>query len=185
MALTTTRLSLRRVCAARQRPLTQARRCLATHSSHVALSPLEPYNALDYTSRLESLRRVQGGSHKRPLTLSEKLLYSHLIHDNDDWVLDQIERGKTILRLRPDRVACHDATATMALLQFISAGLPRVQVPTSVHSDHLIVAEYGAKKDLERAAGDHREVYAFLSSAAKKMASGIGNLVLVLSHRLS
>ncbi|KAL9564642.1 hypothetical protein ACKAV7_011094 [Fusarium commune] len=172
MALTATRLSLRRVCAARQRPLTQARRCLATHSSHVALSPLEPYNALDYTSRLESLRRVQGGAHKRPLTLSEKLLYSHLIHDNDDWVLDQIERGKTILRLRPDRVACHDATATMALLQFISAGLPRVQVPTSVHSDHLIVAEYGAKKDLERAAGDHREVYAFLSSAAKKY--GIG-----------
>ncbi|KAF6524998.1 hypothetical protein HZS61_010793 [Fusarium oxysporum f. sp. conglutinans] len=171
MALTVTRLSLRRVCAARQRPLAQARRCLATHSSHVALSPLEPYNALDYTSRLESLRRVQGAD-KRPLTLSEKLLYSHLIHDNDDWVLDQIERGKTILRLRPDRVACHDATATMALLQFISAGLPRVQVPTSVHSDHLIVAEYGAKKDLERAAGDHREVYAFLSSAAKKY--GIG-----------
>ncbi|KAF4441025.1 aconitate hydratase 1 [Fusarium acutatum] len=129
------------------------------------------YNALDYTTRLESLRRVQD-TNKRPLTLSEKLLYSHLIHDNDDWVLDQIERGKTILRLRPDRVACHDATATMALLQFISAGLPRVQVPTSVHSDHLIVAEYGSKKDLERAAGDHREVYAFLSSAAKKY--GIG-----------
>ncbi|PNP76493.1 hypothetical protein FNYG_09912 [Fusarium nygamai] len=60
----------------------------------------------------------------------------------------------------------------MALLQFISAGLPRVQVPTSVHSDHLIVAEYGAKKDLDRAASDHREVYAFLSSAAKKY--GIG-----------
>ncbi|KAG5750555.1 hypothetical protein H9Q69_009799 [Fusarium xylarioides] len=171
MALTATRLNLRRVCSARQRLLAQARRCLATHSSHVALSPLEPYNALDYTCRLESLRRVQGAN-KRPLTLSEKLLYSHLIHDNDDWVLDQIERGKTILRLRPDRVACHDATATMALLQFISAGLPRVQVPTSVHSDHLIVAEYGAKKDLERAAGDHREVYDFLSSAAKKY--GIG-----------
>ncbi|KAF4499244.1 aconitate hydratase 1 [Fusarium agapanthi] len=170
MAPTASRLSLRRVCSALG-PLTRARRCLATHSSHVALSPLEPYNALDYTSRLESLRRVQGGN-KRPLTLSEKLLYSHLIHDNDDWVLDQIERGRTILRLRPDRVACHDATATMALLQFISAGLPRVQVPTSVHSDHLIVAEYGAKKDLERAAGDHREVYAFLSSAAKKY--GIG-----------
>ncbi|KAF5594934.1 aconitate hydratase 1 [Fusarium pseudocircinatum] len=171
MALTASRLSLRRVYSARQRPLAQARRCLATHSSHIALSPLEPYNALDYTSRLESLRRVQG-TNKRPLTLSEKLLYSHLIHDNDDWVLDQIERGKTILRLRPDRVACHDATATMALLQFISAGLPRVQVPTSVHSDHLIVAEYGSEKDLERAAGDHREVYAFLSSAAKKY--GIG-----------
>ncbi|KAF5722339.1 aconitate hydratase 1 [Fusarium mundagurra] len=63
----------------------------------------------------------------------------------------------------------------MALLQFISAGLPRVQVPTSVHSGHLIVAEYGAKKDLERAADDHREVYAFLSSAAKKYDSHTPN----------
>ncbi|KAM0340588.1 hypothetical protein ACHAPU_010425 [Fusarium lateritium] len=162
MALTVSR------CA---RPLSQARRYLATQASHAALSPLEPYNALDYTARLDSLRRVQGAN-KRPLTLSEKLLYSHLIYDNDDWVLDSIERGKTILRLRPDRVACHDATAIMTLLQFISAGLPRVQVPTSVHSDHLIVAEYGAERDLDRASKDHREVYAFLSSAAKKY--GIG-----------
>ncbi|KAM0212649.1 hypothetical protein ACHAQI_004605 [Fusarium lateritium] len=170
MALTVSRCALQRI-SSRPRPLSQARRCLATQASRVALSPLEPYNTLDYTTRLDSLRRVQGAN-KRPLTLSEKLLYSHLIHDNDDWVLDSIERGKTILRLRPDRVACHDATATMALLQFISAGLPRVQVPTSVHSDHLIVAEYGAEQDLDRASKDHREVYAFLSSAAKKY--GIG-----------
>ncbi|KAK7216138.1 hypothetical protein V2G26_004141 [Clonostachys chloroleuca] len=146
-------------------------RTLATASSHVALSPLEPYNPLDYGSRLQSLDRVRK-LNQRPLTLSEKLLYSHLIHDADDWALDEIERGKTVLRIRPDRVACHDATATMALLQFISAGLPRVQVPTSVHSDHLIVAEYGAKEDLTRASSDHREVYAFLGSAAKKY--GIG-----------
>ncbi|KAF4962227.1 hypothetical protein FSARC_9679 [Fusarium sarcochroum] len=170
MALTISRSALRQA-SLRPCPSFQARRCLATHASRVALSPLEPYNTLDYSTRLESLRRVQGAN-KRPLTLSEKLLYSHLIHDNDDWVLDSIERGKTILRLRPDRVACHDATATMALLQFISADLPRVQVPTSVHSDHLIVAEYGAKQDLDRASKDHREVYAFLSSAAKKY--GIG-----------
>ncbi|KAF4466227.1 aconitate hydratase 1 [Fusarium albosuccineum] len=146
-------------------------RGLATHSSHVAISPLEPYNPLDYGSQLQSLHRVRG-TKKRPLTLTEKILYSHLIHDQDDWALDGIERGNTILRLRPDRVACHDATATMALLQFISAGLPRVRVPTSVHSDHLIVAEYGAKEDLLRASSDHGEVYAFLSSAAKKY--GIG-----------
>lgn len=88
------------------------------------------------------------------------------------WALDEIERGRTILQLRPDRVACHDATATMALLQFISAGLPRVSLPTSIHSDHLIVSEYGAAQDLERAAKDHKEVYAFLSSAARKY--GIG-----------
>jgi aconitate hydratase len=110
--------------------------------------------------------------HQQPLNLSEKLLYSHLIHDADGWTLDTIERGKSILKIRPDRVACHDATATMALLQFISAGLPRVQVPTSIHSDHLIVSQHGAKEDLARAAKDHREVYAFLSSASKKY--GIG-----------
>lgn len=126
---------------------------------------------LDYGHRLESLKQVRR-SNERPLTLSEKLLYSHLIHDDREWSFDDIERGKTILALRPDRVACHDATATMALLQFISAGIPGVKVPTSVHSDHLIVAEAGAEVDLVRAASDHREVYAFLSSAAKKY--GIG-----------
>lgn len=99
-------------------------------------------------------------------------MFSHLVQDQRDWTLRDIERGKTVLHLRPDRVACHDATATMALLQFISAGLDRVQVPTTVHADHLIVAEKGAAYDLTRAQEDHREVYAFLSSAAKKY--GIG-----------
>jgi aconitate hydratase len=109
----------------------------------------------------------------RPLTLSEKLLYSHLIPSTEQpWVLNDIKRGSTVLQLRPDRVVCHDATATMALLQFISAGLPKVAIPTTVHCDHLIVAERGAEEDIERALGDHREVYAFLSSAAKKY--GIG-----------
>lgn len=111
-------------------------------------------------------------SSDRPLTLSEKILYSHLIPGEHDWSLDNIKRGETILGLRPDRVACHDATATMALLQFISTGLPRVKVPTSIHSDHLIVAEYGAEEDLSRAASDHKEVYAFLGSASEKY--GIG-----------
>ncbi|KAG9249810.1 uncharacterized protein F5Z01DRAFT_678393 [Emericellopsis atlantica] len=135
------------------------------------MAPLERHHVLDYGARLQALQRV-GGIAQRPLTLSEKLLYSHLIHEHDEWSLGDIERGQTILRLRPDRVACHDATATMALLQFISAGLPRVQVPTSIHSDHLIVAEHGAEQDLERASSDHREVYSFLASASKKY--GIG-----------
>lgn len=77
-----------------------------------------------------------------------------------------------MLQLRPDRVACHDATATMALLQFISAGLEKVAIPTTVHSDHLIVSKDGAVADLENAMIEHREVYEFLSSAAKKY--GIG-----------
>jgi aconitate hydratase len=110
---------------------------------------------------------------KRPLTLTEKLLYSHLIiSDKNAWDVDRIERGQTILELRPDRVACHDATATMALLQFISAGLPRVAVPTTVHSDHLIISEKGAEEDMRRAFGEHAEVYDFLSSASRKY--GIG-----------
>lgn len=149
----------------------QARRLLATHASWVPASPLEPQNALDYASRLETLATIRRSA-TRPLTLSEKVLYSHLDLGTREWSLQDIDRGKTILHLRPDRVACHDATATMALLQFISAGLPKVQIPTTIHSDHLIVAEYGAKEDMERAKSDHKEVYAFLSSAARKY--GIG-----------
>lgn len=120
---------------------------------------------------VHNLQRLRDTTN-RPLTLSEKLLYSHLIYDNNDWSLKDIEQGKTILQIMPDRVACHDATATMALLQFISANLPRVQVPTTIHSDHLIVAQHGAEKDLQRAQGDHQEVYSFLSSASKKYGLG-------------
>jgi aconitate hydratase len=142
-----------------------------TVAARAAISPLEPHIPLGYETRLDALKAVQRSS-KRPLTLSEKLLYSHLIPGSRQWALDDIKRGETILGLRPDRVACQDATATMALLQFVSTNLPRVQVPTSIHSDHLIVAEYCDKADLARAAKDHEEVYAFLSSACKKY--GIG-----------
>ena len=121
---------------------------------------------------MRRLQSLKAGS-PRPLTLSEKVLYSHLFEPAEQsFGLAEIRRGSTMLQLRPDRVACHDATATMALLQFISAGVPKVAIPTTVHSDHLIVAEKGAEEDIERALGDHREVYAFLSSAAKKY--GIG-----------
>ena len=128
---------------------------------------------LDYAGQLGRLEEVRRGSGKRPLSLTEKILYSHLYPNSErKWALDEIKRGGTILQLRPDRVACHDATATMALLQFISGGFPRVAIPTSVHSDHLIVARNGAEDDLRRAREDHKEVYAFLSSATKKY--GIG-----------
>jgi len=73
----------------------------------------------------------------RPLTLSEKVLYSHI----DEPATQEIERGKSYLRLRPDRVAMQDATAQMAMLQFISSGLPRVAVPSTIHCDHLIEAQ--------------------------------------------
>lgn len=73
----------------------------------------------------------------RPMTLSEKVLYSHL----DDSKNQDIERGTSYLRLRPDRVAMQDATAQMAMLQFISSGLPKVAVPSTIHCDHLIQAQ--------------------------------------------
>lgn len=84
---------------------------------------------------------------QRPLTLSEKIVYGHL----DDPANQDIERGKSYLRLRPDRVACQDATAQMALLQFMSAGIPTVAVPSTVHCDHLIEAQKGGPKDLAKA----------------------------------
>lgn len=80
------------------------------------------------------------------MTLSEKILYSHLEDPKQE-----IVRGKSYLYLRPDRVAMQDATAQMALLQFMSAGIPSVAVPTTVHCDHLIVAQSGGKEDLARA----------------------------------
>lgn len=126
---------------------------------------------VNYHKQIETLDALKCQS-QRPLTLTEKLLYSHLFTSDKKWNLEKIERGKTILELQPDRIACHDATATMALLQFISAGLPRVMTPTTVHSDHLIISEKGAMEDLQRATSEHAEVYDFLSSASRKY--GIG-----------
>ena len=100
----------------------------------------------------------------RPLTFGEKILYSHL----DDPEGQDIERGTSYLRLRPDRVACQDATAQMAILQFMSAGMPSVATPTTVHCDHLIEAQVGGDKDLDRAKSINKEVYDFLSTACAK-----------------
>lgn len=104
----------------------------------------------------------------RPLTLTEKILVAHLDHfEAQAW-----ERGKAMLSLRPDRVAMQDATAQMAMLQFMQAGKKKVAVPSTIHCDHLIRAEVGSQKDLLRALDENREVYNFLASAAKKY--GIG-----------
>jgi len=100
----------------------------------------------------------------RPLTFGEKILYSHL----DDPEGQDIQRGTSYLRLRPDRVACQDATAQMAILQFMSAGMPSVATPTTVHCDHLIEAQTGGVKDLDRAKDINKEVYDFLSSSCAK-----------------
>src|SRR5213596_1941280 len=104
----------------------------------------------------------------RGLTLTEKILVSHV----DNWETQVWERGKAMLALRPDRVAMQDATAQMAMLQFMQSGKKKVAVPSTIHCDHLIRAESGSQKDLLRAIDENREVYNFLASAAKKY--GIG-----------
>ena len=115
--------------------------------------------------RIDAARRVVG----KPLTLSEKILYNHLW---DGVATSAFTRGKDYVDFAPDRIACQDATAQMALLQFMQAGKPKVAVPTTVHCDHLIQAKQGAKKDLKRANQVSNEVFDFLGSVSNKY--GIG-----------
>jgi aconitate hydratase len=104
----------------------------------------------------------------RPLTLTEKILFSHL-----DSQIDQAPvRQSTYTYLNPDRVAMQDATAQMALLQFMSSGRKKVAVPSTVHCDHLIQAEVGARNDLLRANEENKEVYDFLASVSQKYGLG-------------
>ena len=104
----------------------------------------------------------------RGLTLAEKVLVSHA----DNFETQAWERGKAMLALRPDRVAMQDATAQMAILQFMQANKKKAAVPSTIHCDHLIRAEMGSEKDLLRAMDENKEVYNFLASAARKY--GIG-----------
>ena len=115
--------------------------------------------------RVNAARELLG----RPLTLAEKILYSHLW---DGTPTSTFERAKDYVDFAPDRVACQDATAQMALLQFMHAGKPKVAVPTTVHCDHLIQAKVGAEADLKRANETSNEVFNFLESVSNKY--GIG-----------
>ena len=115
--------------------------------------------------RVDKAREVVG----KPLTLSEKILYSHLWDGNPTTAC---VRGKDYVDFAPDRIACQDATAQMALLQFMQAGKAKVAVPTTVHCDHLIQAKQGAAADLKRANETSNEVFDFLASVSNKY--GIG-----------
>ena len=117
------------------------------------------------TTRVDKAREIVG----RPLTLTEKILYNHLWEGNP---AHTFKRGVDYLDFAPDRVACQDATAQMALLQFMHAGKKTVAVPTTVHCDHLILAKNGAKYDLALANTQSKEVFDFLSSVSNKY--GIG-----------
>jgi aconitate hydratase len=115
--------------------------------------------------RVATARKVVG----RPLTLTEKILYSHLY---DGLATENYQRGKSYVDFAPDRVAMQDATAQMALLQFMQAGKARVAVPSTVHCDHLIQAKVGATADLATAKDVNKEVYDFLASVSNKYGLG-------------
>ncbi|WP_026904161.1 aconitate hydratase [Pedobacter glucosidilyticus] len=119
----------------------------------------------NYGSKVDAARKVVG----KPLTLTEKILYAHLWDGNASTAF---KRGADYVDFAPDRVAMQDATAQMALLQFMQAGRPQVAVPSTVHCDHLIQAEVGADKDLATANIQNKEVYDFLSSVSNKYGLG-------------
>lgn len=104
----------------------------------------------------------------RPLTYTEKVLYSHL----DQPESAEIQRGVSNLELRPSRVATQDATSQMALLQFMTAGLDKVAVPTTIHADHLVTGRKGGELDLAESISTNQEVFEFLEKASQKY--GIG-----------
>ena len=124
---------------------------------------LEVYQNIQ--SKVDKARKIKGS----PLTLSEKILYSHLW---DNKLNKPYKRGADYVDFAPDRIACQDATAQMALLQFMQAGKKKVAVPTTVHCDHLIQASVGASKDLQSALNNSNEVFNFLESVSDKY--GIG-----------
>ncbi|CAG9988132.1 unnamed protein product [Clonostachys byssicola] len=131
------------------------------------LSRFEPDQYIDYG---DFIRKVELGRrfNNRPLTYTEKILVAHM----DNIEEEILQRGKTLLKLRPRRVACQDATAQMAIIQFMSAGLSSTAAPTSVHCDHLIVGKKGQDVDLPNALNVHKEVFDFLSSACKRFNIG-------------
>jgi len=163
--------TLTRILTKQVRPVfivTAEQRCLHTSIvANAAMSKFDQKSPMPYEKLVKNLEVVKQRLN-RPMTLSEKILYSHL----DDPANQDIERGTSYLRLRPDRVAMQDATAQMAMLQFISSGLPKVAVPSTIHCDHLIQAQIEGNKDLARAKDINSEVYNFLATAGAKYGVG-------------
>merc|ERR1712117_958511 len=163
--------TLTRILTKQVRPVfvvTAEQRCLHTSMvANTAMSKFDKNSTMPYEKLVKNLEVVKKRLN-RPMTLSEKILYSHL----DDPAGQDIERGASYLRLRPDRVAMQDATAQMAMLQFISSGLPKVAVPSTIHCDHLIQAQIEGQKDLERAKDINKEVYNFLATSGAKYGVG-------------
>merc|ERR1711971_1496301 len=145
----------------------QARWLSTSRIACVAMSKFDDASVMPYEKLVKNLEVVKARL-ARPLTLSEKILYSHLDEPNSQ----DIVRGESYLRLRPDRLAMQDATAQMAMLQFISSGLPKVAVPSTIHCDHLIQAQIEGNADLARAKDINKEVYNFLATSGAKYGVG-------------
>merc|ERR1712117_660703 len=146
-------------------------RTLATTASafNTPLSKYEPTEFVeDRYAQLKKNVDIVKARLGKPMTLAEKIVYGHL----DDAHNSDLVRGESYLNLRPDRVAMQDATAQMAMLQFISSGLPQVAVPSTIHCDHLIAAEKGGPEDLAHAKELNKEVYNFLATAGAKYGVG-------------
>ncbi|GAA5897620.1 uncharacterized protein JCM6883_006756 [Sporobolomyces salmoneus] len=160
-------LSLRRVAP-------RAPRLSRTLATPVSSSPFPPPPAKNYDSitppyqhllaQLKQVRQILN----RPLSLAEKIVYSHLVNVEEGLAGGDPVRGEKHLKLRPDRVALQDASAQMAILQFSTCGREATAVPTSIHCDHLISAYEGAEADLKRSIVSNKEVFDFLESASKK-----------------
>jgi len=155
-----------------QKPLTRVQNSKFSFSAarfNTPLSKYEPDVLLEDTySKLAANIDIVKAKLNKPMNLAEKVVYGHL----DDPHNSELIRGESYLKLRPDRVAMQDATAQMAMLQFISSGLPKVAVPSTIHCDHLIAAEKGNAEDLAAAIDLNKEVYNFLGSSGAKYGVG-------------
>ncbi len=157
-----------RCCLGERRTKRQLATAVLSEEVHHKSRTSPPYGKLG--ENLRTVRRILGS--ERALTLAEKILYAHL-HNPEESLLNGTDNGSNIrgranLKLKPDRVAMQDASAQMALLQFMSCGLPSTAVPASIHCDHMIVGEKGAAADLPSSIEGNKEVFDFLESAARR-----------------
>lgn len=146
------------------------KRSLATHAKFPAIPQDFQSKVPPYARLLKNLAHVKQITNDAPLTLAEKILYSHLCDPEESIVSSNLNdiRGLQYLKLNPDRVAMQDASAQMAMLQFMTTGLPQTAVPASIHCDHLIVGKRGESRDLVAAISTNKEVFDFLQSCGKK-----------------
>ncbi|EMG48779.1 putative mitochondrial aconitase, partial [Candida maltosa Xu316] len=145
-------------------------RSLATQAYNFQVPEEYQSRTPPYAKLIENLSTVKKILNNQPLTLAEKILYSHLSNPEESIISSNVAdiRGQQYLKLNPDRVAMQDASAQMALLQFMTCGMSSTAVPASIHCDHLIVGKDGAEEDLTKSIATNQEVFDFLQSCGKK-----------------